>query len=142
LRVRAWVGQHGPVIPREPLSVATALFRAIESADIDAVAALYHDDVEVWHNTDGVVQNKQENLRVLGWVVRNLADLRYEVVRRDALPDGFVQQHVLHATAPSGRSVAIPACLVVTIRDGLISRLDEYLDSAQIVALTQPAVTG
>lgn len=124
------------------LSVATALFRAIESADIDAVAALYHDDVEVWHNTDGVVQSKQENLRVLGWVVRNLADLRYEVVRREALPEGFVQQHVLHATAPSGRSVAIPACLVVTVRDGLISRLDEYLDSAQIAALTQPAVTA
>jgi len=29
----------------------------------------------------------------------------------------------------------VPACLVVRVRDGLITRLDEYLDSGQIAPL-------
>lgn len=121
--------------------MADALFHAIESGDIEAVGSLYADDVEVWHNTDGAVQTKEQNLRVLSWVVRNLQDRRYEVLRRAALPHGFVQQHVLHATAPSGQPVAIPACVVVTVRDGRVKRLDEYLDSAHIATLMQPAGT-
>ena len=50
-------------------------------------------------------------------------------------PSGYVQQHVLHATAPDGSKVESPACLVVEVREGRIRRLDEYLDSAAIAPL-------
>jgi ketosteroid isomerase-like protein len=36
---------------------------------------------------------------------------------------------VLRGTVGDGVPVEIPACLVATIRDGRITRLDEYLDS-------------
>jgi ketosteroid isomerase-like protein len=34
---------------------------------------------------------------------------------------------------PSGR-FRFPACIVVTVQDGKITRLDEYLDSAHLAA--------
>jgi ketosteroid isomerase-like protein len=46
-----------------------------------------------------------------------------------------VQQHVLRGTAPNGKPLEVPACIVFTVRGGRVARLDEYLDTAQIAAL-------
>ena len=70
---------------------------------------------------------------MLGWLQRHVRDLRYDVVRRDELPDGYVQQHVLARRSPT--APARPACMVVAVRDGRIARIDEYLDSAHVRAL-------
>jgi uncharacterized protein len=123
----------------DPLEIADRLFTAIEAGDIDAVTAVYDPAIEVWHNTDGAVQRRDENLATLAWVVRNLAGLRYTDVRRSRTDDGFVQRHVLVATNRAGRRVEVPACIVATARDGRITRLDEYLDSAAIAALMEVA---
>jgi ketosteroid isomerase-like protein len=121
------------------LEVAERLFAAIEAGDIDAVRELYDPDVEVWHNTDGVAQRRDENLATLAWVHRNLSGVRYEDIRRSATDDGFVQRHVFSATNRAGRRIEVPACIVVTVRDGRITRLDEYLDSAVLAAFTERA---
>ncbi len=121
--------------PLPATDVADRLFRAIESGDIDAVGTLYASDVEVWHNTDQVAQGGDANLATLGWVMHNLPGLRYTQIRRQATAEGFVQQHVLVATSRAGRQVAVPACIVATVRQGLISRIDEYLDSAGVALL-------
>ena len=115
--------------------VARRLFAAIEAGDIDAVRELYHDDVRIWHNTDGVAQTAEENLRTLGWMVEYLAERRYEEVNCQPTPTGFVQQHVLRVTTLTGTKVELPACMVVTLRDGRISRIDEYFDSAHLAQL-------
>ena len=99
---------------------------------------LYDPDVEIWHNTDGVVQRRDDNLATLAWMGRNLPDLRYTEVRRSATADGFVQQHVLVATNRAGRRIEVPACIVTTVGDdGRITRLDEYLDSAAVAAILE-----
>ena len=49
---------------------------------------------------------------------------------------------VLEATLPDGTAWALDACLVVRMRDGLITRLDEYLDSAKADVLTAGARRG
>ena len=116
-------------------AVADALFAAIEAGDIDAVADLYDPAVEVWHNTDGVTQDRAANLRTLRWVIDNLTDRSYDDVRRRVTPEGFVQQHVLRVATASGRRAEVPACLVATVADGRITRIDEYLDSAHVAAL-------
>lgn len=41
-----------------------------------------------------------------------------------------MQQHILEAEAARG-PFSMPACIVCEVRDGRISRLQEYLDSAQ-----------
>ncbi len=116
------------------LALAERFFTAIEAGDLPVIESLYAPGAVVWHNHDGVEQGVEENLRVLGWMVRHLDALRYDVRHRVATEDGFVQQHTLHARGPSG-DVAIPACLVVRVVAGRVARIDEYLDSAHLSAL-------
>ena len=117
------------------MAVAERFFAAIGKGDLDAVRAIYAPDAVIWHNNDGVEQNVAQNLAVLAWVVKNVSGLRYEDVRRFPTPSGFVQQHVLRGAAPSGVAIEIPACIVCAVANGRITRLDEYLDSAQVAPL-------
>ena len=117
------------------LDVAERLFTAIGHGDIDAVRDCYADEVVVWHNNDGVEQTRDQNLRTLAWVIKNVSGRRYEEIRRQPTPTGFVQQHVLRGTAPNGKTLELPACIVFTVVDGKITRFDEYLDSAQTAVL-------
>lgn len=120
------------------LEIAERFFRAIEKGDIEAVRATYAPNAVIWHNNDGKEQSPDENLRVLSWVIRNLSDRQYRVVRRAEIPGGFMQQHVLEAKTTGG-PFSMPACIVCQVENGQITRLDEYLDSAQsnqLVALT------
>ena len=119
----------------EALEIAERFFRAIEVGDVAAIRAIYAPDAVIWHNNDSREQTVDENMRVLGWVSRNLKNRHYRVTRRVAIPGGFLQQHVLEAETANG-PFAMPACIVVEIKDGRISRLDEYLDSAHAAALT------
>ena len=117
------------------LDLAQRFMGAIESGDVATVRACYAPDARIWHNNDGKEQTVDQNMRTLEWFMRKLPDRHYRVLRREALKDGFLQQHVLEATLPDGVAWAMPACVVVTIKDGLITRLDEYLDSAHTAAL-------
>jgi len=118
-----------------PLDVAERLFAAIQSGDTTTVSDVYAPDVKVWHNNDQVTQGRDDNLRVIGWLAKNIPDLRYEEIRRQALPNGFVQQHVLRGTAPNGKLLEVPACIICEVVDGHVTRLDEYLDSAHTAVL-------
>jgi ketosteroid isomerase-like protein len=121
---------------RESMDAAERLFSAIERGDVDAIRAVYAPDVKIWHNFDGVEQSAEENLAVLAWVINNIAEVAYTEVRRSPTATGFVQQHVMRGRMKkSGREIALPACIVCTVKGGRITRLDEYLDSAQTAAL-------
>jgi ketosteroid isomerase-like protein len=116
------------------VAVAEAFFSAIETGDLTSVEALYAPDAVIWHNTDGLNQSAAENLRVLKWMIRAIPSRQYRVLRREPLPDGFFQQHVLELQTPLGR-YALPACIIVRLRGAQIIRLDEYLDSAHVSAM-------
>jgi ketosteroid isomerase-like protein len=118
------------------LELCDQLFAAIMRGDTDAVRAIYAPDAVIWHNNDQVEETPERNLRVLGWVSKNIKDIRYEDMRRHETPTGFVQQHVLRGIAPNGAALEIPACIVCEVKDGHITRLDEYLDSAHTAALS------
>ena len=115
--------------------VAERFFAAIEAGDAEAARDLYAPDAEIWHNTDGITMRPEDNLKTLAWMGRNLPDLQYTQVRRSATADGFVQQHVLVATNRAGQRIEVPACIVIVIEDGRITRLDEYLDSVSVAAI-------
>ena len=74
---------------------------------------------------------------VARWMAKRMPDKHYDEIRRQPTPTGFVQQHVLRGTAPDGTAVEIPACLIVTIADGRITRLEEYLDTKDAAALSR-----
>ena len=116
-------------------ALATSFFDAIEAGDVDMLRRLYSPDATIWHNYDGVDQDVERNLAVLAWIVRNIAGRRYDEVRRIVLDDGFVQQHVLRGEAPGGR-LEIPAMMRVMVAEGKVTRIEEYLDTAQTAVLT------
>jgi len=118
------------------LAVADRLFAAIEAGDIEAIHDLYAPDAVIWHNFDDAEQSREQNVRMLGWAIRNLSGMHYTDVRRSVTDEGFVQQHVLRAVNRAGVEIAVPACLVVTVSGGLITRLDEYLDSRHVDLIT------
>ncbi len=125
---------------RSNLETAAALFAAIESKDPDAVAALYHDDIEVWHNFSNAIQDKAANLETLGGLCRNVPNVRYEVTERLELADGRIMQRHLLCAGTDTEEVQIPACIFITARDGRIVAIHEYLDTAQANQLR--ALTG
>jgi len=121
---------------QESLEVAEQLFKAIEHGDVATVRGLYAPHIKIWHNFDGATQKIDENLALLEWMVGNITEIAYSNIKRQPTPTGFVQQHVLHGRVKSsGKAVAIAACMVGIVEGGQITRLDEYLDSAQIAAM-------
>ncbi len=129
----------GEALPTpDALALGDRLFEAIGRGDLGAVREIYAPHIKVWHNFDRVEQTLEENLRVLAWVVKNVAGLRYEQVRREPTESGFVQQHVLRGSSPSGEALEIAACVVCRVEGGRITRIDEYLDSAQLTPLLGP----
>ena len=121
--------------PQQYVDFARVFVGAIQSGDAETVRACYAPNAEIWHNNDGKVQTVDQNMKVLGWFMRVLKDRNYRVTRLVALPDGFLQQHVLEATLPDGTPWKLDACVIVKMENGLITRLDEYLDSGQTAAL-------
>ena len=124
------------------LVLAERLIDAITAGNVEAIREIYAPDTTIWHNHDGVAQSVEENLAVLRWVVGRVRDLRYDEIRRRSTTDGFVQQHVLRGTAPSGHALAIAACLIGTVREGRIVRLEEYLDPTQFAPLLVSTATN
>lgn len=114
--------------------LADQLFNAIGAGDLDTVRRVMDPEATVWTNFDNRTVDRDRALRTIGWLVEHVAGLRYDVVRREILPGGFVQQHVLVGTAPSGQAVAMPACIVATVADGLVVRMEEYADPSVLVA--------
>jgi ketosteroid isomerase-like protein len=123
--------------PGEINDVADRLFTAIERGDGPALAATWADDIVVWRQGGGRERDKQRGLKVIEWFVEATADRRYEVLDRQIVDGGFVQQHNVHATVRGGTPLTFRACLVVRVgTDGLITRIDEYLDPADLAPLT------
>jgi len=114
----------------QALQTADKLFHAIENGDVEAIRNIYSADTKIWHNNDNIAQSVEQNLAVLKWVITNIKGLKYTEVRRQPTPSGFVQQHVLRGRFKD-KELALPACIVATVEGGKITRLDEYLDSAQ-----------
>jgi ketosteroid isomerase-like protein len=110
-------------------------FAAIEAGDIEQVKAIYAPDCLIWHNDDLLEQPVGDNLKVLAGLHRAVSGLRYDVVRRAVTDHGVIQQHVLRGSLPNGAEVALHAAMYLQVRDGHITRIEEYLDSAQRSAI-------
>lgn len=118
------------------LHLADELFGAIERSDAAAVAQLFGPDVRVWKSGDRRDNDRDRSLRIIGWFIDSTVERRYQVLDRRLFHDGFVQQHVLHATTHRGGVLSMRVCIVIRIdADGLISRIDEYFDPAELAPL-------
>ncbi|PRC59220.1 DUF4440 domain-containing protein, partial [Mycobacterium sp. ITM-2017-0098] len=82
------------------------------------------------------------SVKIINWFITTTTDRRYEILDRQLFGGGFVQQHVLHATARTDASIAMRVCIVIKVGpDGLISRVDEYFDPAEMAPLLSGATS-
>jgi uncharacterized protein len=126
----------------EVLDLADAFLRASEAGDVERLRSMYAPDAVVWHNVDKKEQSVDEGLAMVSWTREHLLGLRHDDVRRQRTEHGFVQQHVLRATTPSGAELSVPACIVVTIHDGKVTRPDEYIDPTPFGVLRAEDLRG
>ncbi len=117
---------------KEILSLAKRFFDGIEQGNIAILREVYDPKVEIWHNTDDLVQSADDNVKTLEGFVSRIAHRKYEQRRVHAFPGGFVQQHLLTGTRKDGEHVTLHACIVCAVSNGRITRLDEYFDSAAV----------
>ena len=118
----------------EKIDLARRFFAAVERGDLETVRSLYAPDAKIWTAQDPAERSPEENLAVLAWVKENVRNFRYEEVRCQPTPTGFVEQHVTCGTAPGGGQFRFPACLVVRVENSKVTRLDEYFDTAPLMA--------
>lgn len=126
-----------PAVDAEAITdVADRLFEAIEHSDIAMIQQLWNDDVAVWKTGEERDRDKERALRVITWLINRTANRRYEILDRRVFDGGFVQQHILHATGRDGGSISMRVCIVIKLgANGLISRIDEYFDPAELAPL-------
>ena len=124
------------------LAFARRFFDAVVRGDLDALRGFYAPDAVIWTASDPAERTPEENIAVLGWVKRNIRDFHYEDVRCEATPSGFVEQHTTCGVAPGGGAFRFPACLVVRVENGRISRLEEYFDTAPLAAAMAKVAAG
>ncbi|MCV7401646.1 nuclear transport factor 2 family protein [Mycobacterium fragae] len=122
------------------VDLADRLFTAIEGSDVATLERIFSDDVAVWRVGARRDNDKERALRVLRWFIDLTAERRYEILDRQLFANGFVQQHILHATGHNGGSIAMRVCIVIKLgvdaaKQALISRIDEYFDPAEMAPL-------
>jgi ketosteroid isomerase-like protein len=98
---------------------------------------IYAEDAVVWHNHDNREQTVAQNARLLERMPQWVKDREYADRRIEIFEGGAVQQHTLKGTRIStGEPIALHACVVIRVNEaGKITRLDEYLDSAEAMKL-------
>jgi ketosteroid isomerase-like protein len=118
------------------LDLADELFAAIERGDEPRLDALFGEDIAVWRAGAQRDDDKERAMKVLRWFIRVTAERSYEVLDRQPFPDGFVQQHILHATGRNGGLIALRVCIVIKVNgNNHINRIDEYFDPAQLAPI-------
>ncbi len=117
------------------LDLAMRFIRAVEAGDVPTARQCLAPDARVWHNFDEKDQTVDENLAVLEWMMRKAGKRSYEIVRLEEIAGGYLQQHVLRITTKAGEELVMPACAIVTVADGRIQRIEEYIDPAPAARL-------
>lgn len=109
------------------------LLDALEAGDTDTVERLYAPGLQFWFNITGATSTREENLEALV-AGRSLHRRRlYNDRLIDTFDDGFLARYSVDVTTLDGKRCVLWACLVATIHDEQIVRMDEYLDSSKFV---------
>ncbi len=112
------------------LDVARAYMDAVNKGDEEAARAVLSPNAEIWHNFDNVTQTVDQNMKLMAWMVRQSKTREYEVTHLEEIEGGYLQQHVLRMTNATGDKIEMPACVIVKVVGGKITRIEEYLDPA------------
>jgi ketosteroid isomerase-like protein len=104
------------------------LFDALCRGDVARAREAMCADARIWHGFDRVALTVDELLGQWGGLIAGTRTRFVTDVKRQPVEGGYVQQHLFVVEQTDGRRIAWPVCIVVTIRDARIARIDEYMD--------------
>lgn len=112
------------------LTAIDRLYDALSRGDAEGMRKACMPGARFWHNFDQIACDLDS--AVDGWaaVIANSAERGIADIRRHQIDGGYVQQHLYVMRTLTGKRMIWPVCLVVRIEDGLIARIDEYIDRA------------
>ena len=108
--------------------VVTALIRACEQRDLDAVAALVTDDIEYDNVPIGKVYGPEGVRSVLSGGVTQAASEVEWVVHRQVASGSIVMNERTDRFLVDGRWIEIPIAAVFEVTDGRVSLWRDYFD--------------
>jgi ketosteroid isomerase-like protein len=117
-----------------------------ETAWLEQLGKIPAPNCDVWDSFDDREQTVDDALEVWGHLPKLIEFARSEDARRNPFEGGFMRRHRLGLvrsarrgaqSAPTGEVIGAPCCLVVDVREGQISRIEEFLDRAAIAAVVQ-----
>jgi ketosteroid isomerase-like protein len=109
--------------------MVTGIDAALEGTDPEAMVAVLAPGAEIWHNYDRKAIDARSNMAAIGTLAQIVSDAKMERILVGELPGGFVYQYALHGTVvANGKPFEMHNCIIATTADGLITRLDEYVD--------------
>jgi ketosteroid isomerase-like protein len=109
--------------------IAKRFFAAIERGVAAELEAVYHKNVKIWHNFSRSEQARDVNIALL-LKLQSLGTVRYVDIERYVAGDTLAQHHVLQITKNDELVMEVPAAVFITVGNGQIVRLVEYIDSA------------
>jgi hypothetical protein len=86
-----------------------SLFAAISARDLDAVAELYHAEMQAWNNVSRRTVDRAGSLRILRAFLERVTTARYEVLQREHCAGGAMQRptcSVCSSATPSTSSTS------------------------------------
>lgn len=121
---------------------ADRLWQMIEAGEGAAIRPFYKPDAVIWYNTTKTGHTVDEAIGNMEMLKQALPDQKIQIVSRLMTKDGFVQADHMKATLPNGEPFELRTCAIVTMEDGLVARVDEYLDSAELQSLLDLAAAS
>lgn len=108
--------------------IVDRFYGALQCKDLQAARACCTEDAIFWHNFDGIAQDLEQVSK--GWqgLFSMFEENRVVDIRREAVTGGIVQRHLFLLRGEDGVLRGKPCCIFVSVHDGLIRRLDEYID--------------
>jgi ketosteroid isomerase-like protein len=119
----------------DTMRVATRLFEAVEKGDLKTLEACYSRDAVLRMHAAGADLGRSQILELVSSLSAAIPDFRYDQVRQSVTDTGFVRQHTMVGTSPTGAPFEVPVCCVGRLLDGQVQLLEEYGDSLQLAAL-------
>lgn len=122
--------------------LCTAFFDAYQDRRVDVLDRLCADDCIIWHNVFGRETTKQENLDRFFDSYKGQRRRTYDDRTINTFHDGFVIQYSLNGVMHNGHRGSLWICIVGRVRDGQITRIDEYMDSGKFAAWAGTSTEG
>jgi ketosteroid isomerase-like protein len=123
-------------MPQPNLDLADTFYQSLTSGDITGCERLFAHDAVIWHNFTLTEQSPGDALAQAAALASLNAE--FELTERVLLADGWLQQHRFHFPFADG-SETLAAIQRVRVKDGLIARVDEYMDTGQLGRIGQKA---